>query len=167
MAIALTTSYVYPPAGDSDGADLVYVLGPPTSPRLTAAQAVLQRNPSALLLVSVSPAGSRRALDASSLPICSSSIATCETPSPFTTKGEALLLNDYARTHEVHRVVILTVTPHVARARYIFARCAPSLDVQVVAVDEGLPPTAWVDQIVYQTGAFAKAIATPCASDDE
>jgi uncharacterized SAM-binding protein YcdF (DUF218 family) len=77
------------------------------------------------------------------------------------------MLNDYARTHDVHKAVVITFTPHVARTRYIFARCAPDIDVQVIGVDEHLNIGDWVYQFAYQTTAFVKAAATPCASDDE
>lgn len=161
-------TYVFPPAGNPEGADLIYVIGPPTEARLDVAEDLRSHSPSAALLISVSPADqTRRGLRAADLPVCADENVTCSTPNPFTTKGEALLLDDYVRAHEVHRVVVLTITPHVARTRYVFARCAPGIDVQVVPVDPNFTLQGWLDQIAYQTGAFAKAAATPCASDDE
>lgn len=158
--------YCFPPPGDAAGADLVYVIGPATQPRLEEAEAIIQATGHNDLLVSVS-GGSTATFSAPQMPICSEAAVTCEHPLPSTTKGEALLLNEYAQTHEVHKVVVLTVTPHVARTRYIFARCSPEIDVQVVPVDEHLSFEDWVHQFAYQTGAFVKAIATPCARDDE
>lgn len=158
--------YCFPPSGDPTDADLVYVIGPATGTRMDEAEAIIRSTGRDDLLISVS-AGNTATSAAAQMPACSEPHVTCESPLPFTTKGEALLLNEYAKTHDVHKVVVLTFTPHVARTRYIFARCSPDIDVQVVPVDEHLRLADWVHQFAYQTGAFAKAIATPCASDDE
>lgn len=159
--------YGYPPRADSSGADLVLVLGPPTSPRIQLAQSMVDARPATKLLISVAPNDSGTPFTAAKMPICENSGVTCMHAKPFTTKGEALMLVDYARTHDVHKVAVITFTPHVARTRYIFARCAPDIDVQVIGVDQHLTIGDWVYQFAYQTTAFAKAIATPCASDDE
>lgn len=166
LATAGVLIYGFPPPGDPNDADLVYVIGPPTPPRIAEAQSILGESESTLL-VSVASPENRHALTAARLRVCTESRAVCQHPEPFTTKGEALMLVDYARTHEVHKVAVITFTPHVARTRYIFARCAPDIDVQVIGVDEHLSIDDWVYQFAYQTTAFAKAIATPCASDDE
>jgi len=158
--------YGNPPEGDPSGADLVYVIGPPTDARTAEAEELLSENGGARLLVSVSVDGHPR-YAASELPVCEQEGVTCQHPEPFTTKGEALMLVDYARTHDVHKVAVITFTPHVARTRYIFARCAPDIDVQVIGVDQHLTIGDWVYQFAYQTTAFVKAAATPCASDDE
>ncbi|MDQ1204484.1 YdcF family protein [Microbacterium sp. SORGH_AS_0862] len=157
--------YCFPPSGDPTDADLVYVIGPATGTRMDVAQSIIHSTGREDLLISVS-AGNTTKLAAAQMPACSEPHVICEHPIPSTTKGEALLLNEYAKTHEVHKVVVLTVTPHVARTRYIFARCSPDIDVQVIPVDEHLRFEDWVHQFAYQTGAFVKAIATPCASDD-
>lgn len=162
----LVAVYCFPAPGDANGADLVYVIGPPTESRLDEAEAIIRSTGRDDLLISVS-AGNTAKFSAAQMPACSHAHVTCESPLPFTTKGEALMLNEYAKTHEVHKVVVLTVTPHVARTRYIFAKCSPDIDVQVIPVDEHLRFEDWVHQFAYQTGAFVKAIATPCASDDE
>lgn len=158
--------YCFPVPGDPADADLVYVIGPATDARMHEAEEIIHTTGHDSLLLSVPAANSAR-LTAAQTPACSQANVTCGTPDPFTTKGEALMLNEYAKTHEVHKVVVLTVTPHVARTRYIFARCAPDIDVQVVGVDEHLSIGDWIYQFAYQTTAFAKAAATPCASDDE
>ncbi|MDY0830142.1 hypothetical protein SK224_13495 [Microbacterium sp. BG28] len=159
--------FALPSPGDPGDADLIYVIGPPTPQRISVAQQLIADEKARGLLVSVSPPGSHDEAMASKMQICSQQSVTCESPRPLTTKGEALMLEDYARTHEVHKVAVITFTPHVARTRYIFARCAPDIDVQVIGVDEHLSIGDWAYQFAYQTTAFAKAAATPCASDDE
>lgn len=156
--------YVFPPQGDADGADLVYVIGPPREQRIDLAEKLRDDDPSLHALVSVSSSDDKRGdatFDASSLDFCQEHGVTCETPAPFTTKGEAKMLTEYAKTHKVGKTVVITFTPHVARTRYIFAKCYAG-DVTVVGVDEHLSLTDWIYQYAYQTTAFVKAWATPC-----
>lgn len=167
VAGGIVALYGFPPPADEAGADLIYVIGPPTQPRIDEAESILHSSDGATLLVSVLPPASSKEYVAAKMPICDQERVLCESPEPMTTKGEALMLVDYARTHDVHKVAVITFTPHVARTRYIFARCAPDIDVQVIGVDQHLSIGDWVYQFAYQTTAFAKAIATPCASDDE
>ncbi len=164
---AAVSIVAFPPPGDVRNADLIYVIGPPTPQRISSAESLLESDPSRTLLVSVSSPATRNRGTAAKLPVCSRDRVICQHAEPFTTKGEALMLVDYARTHDVHKVAVITFTPHVARTRYIFARCAPDLDVQVIGVDEHLTLGDWIYQFGYQTTAFVKAAATPCASDDE
>jgi hypothetical protein len=163
----MVTLYGFPSPADEAGTDLLYVIGPATQPRIDEAESILHSSAGVRLLVSVLPPQSSKEYVAAKMPICDQERVLCESPEPMTTKGEALMLEDYARTHDVHKVAVITFTPHVARTRYIFARCAPDLDVQVIGVDEHLSLGDWVYQFGYQTTAFVKAAATPCASDDE
>ncbi|WP_460740847.1 YdcF family protein [Microbacterium neimengense] len=167
LLVTAMAVFAFPPAGDPQDADLIYVIGPPTALRISSAESLQEDDPSRTLLVSVSSATTLTKGTAAKLAVCSRAKVVCQHPEPFTTKGEALMLVDYARTHEVHKVAVITFTPHVARTRYIFARCAPDIDVQVIGVDEHLSIGDWVYQFAYQTTAFVKAAATPCASDDE
>jgi hypothetical protein len=170
-AIVLTAAevlvFTLPPASQVKEVDLDYVIGAPMPERISAAESLLSKASSGALLASVSPPTSHSRTTATRMPICDQERVLCKSPEPMTTKGEALMLEDYARTHHVHKVAVITFTPHVARTRYIFARCAPDLDVQVIGVDEHLSLGDWVYQFGYQTTAFVKAAATPCASDDE
>lgn len=161
IAVAGLPVYVFPPQGDTDDpADLVYVIGPPTSRRVTLAESLLAAGKAPAALVSISSDEAEDQPD--HLDICDETDVTCETPAPFTTKGEALMLSQYTATHPAGRTIVITYTPHVARTRYIFAKCYPG-EVTVVGVDERLSPWVWAEQYVYQTAAFIKAWATPCA----
>jgi uncharacterized SAM-binding protein YcdF (DUF218 family) len=100
-------------------------------------------------------------ISAADLVLCGEDGVTCETPVPFTTAGEARMLSAYARAHPVRDVVVLTFTPHVARTRYILAKCYGG-GVQVVGVDEHLDLWGWAYQYAYQTAAFVKAWLEPC-----
>ncbi len=71
------------------------------------------------------------------------------------------LLRQYAAAHETGKTVVVTFTPHVARTRYIFAKCYPG-DVTVVGADIDLTPLDWAYEYAYQSAAFVKAWFSPC-----
>mgnify|MGYP001202549073 CR=1 FL=1 len=164
IAVAGLPVYVFPPQGDPTGADLVYVIGPPEPPRLELAAAIRDTDGHVPLLVSVSDSRAghgEQLFDAAALDVCRRRGSTCRTPVPFTTSGEAALLRSYATTHDVDKTVVITFTPHVARTRYVFAKCYGG-DVSVVGVDTDLSPLDWAYQYLYQSAAFVKAWLTPC-----
>ncbi|MGW9113331.1 YdcF family protein [Microbacterium sp. NPDC055683] len=156
--------YVFPPVDEMPAeTDLVYVIGPPTVQRTSAERALHLEGVSDLALYSTSDHGG---WSAEALPVCEEEGVVCAHPEPYTTKGEAMFLTDFAAEHGVASTVVLTFTPHVARTRYIFDRCYGG-DVTVVAVDQKLNVLEWMYQYAYQTAAFVKAIATPCDALDE
>ncbi|KTR96152.1 hypothetical protein NS220_03450 [Microbacterium testaceum] len=164
IAVAGLPLYVFPAKGDPSGADLVYVIGPPQQQRLDLAASLRDTDDPAPLLVSVSNSRAGHGdhiFNSSALRVCREHAVTCKTPLPFTTAGEARLLTDYAATHTVGKTVVITFTPHVARTRYIFAKCYAG-DVTVVGVDTGLTVFDWAYQYAYQTAGFVKAWFTPC-----
>lgn len=163
VAIAGLPLYVFPAQGQVPAdADLVYVIGPPNGPRVAAAERLRDDGlVHALVSVAAAPDPARGFITASDLPLCAEPDVTCESPVPFTTAGEARMLEGYARGHDVAGTVVLTFTPHVARTRYIFAKCSDE-DVTVVGVDERLDLWSWAYQYLYQTAAFAKAWIQPC-----
>ena len=160
VALAGLPVYVFPPTAEPSPADLVYVIGPPVQSRTELQTRLLDEGLAPRGLISVSPPTGSAA--ASDVPACRDPRITCLTPEPFTTSGEALLLDRYAADHGVGSTIVITFTPHVARTRYIFGTCYPG-EVTVIAVDPHLTPWEWVYQYAYQTGAFVKAIVAPCA----
>lgn len=163
-AVAGLPVFVFPPQGDPTDADLVYVIGPPEQQRLALAAAIRAVDARAPLLISVSDSRAGRGeqrFDASALAVCRRRGVTCATPDPFTTAGETRLLRHYAAAHETGKTVVVTFTPHVARTRYIFAKCYPG-DVTVVGVDTDLTPLDWAYEYAYQSAAFVKAWFSPC-----
>lgn len=159
LAIALLglPLYVFPPQSAPGPSELIYVIGPPTPARIAEAEALRREGIADRVLVSVPASGDQSADD---LPYCTKSFVTCQTPEPFTTRGEAAMLADYATAGD--RVVVLTYTPHVARTRYIFASCADAA-TQVIAVDESLSLGRWIYNYAYQSAAFVKAWIVGCA----
>lgn len=160
VALAGLPIYVFPPQEEVGSADLIYVLGPPTPARIAAERSMREEGVADLSLYSVrsgQPGGPQKP------DVCDEAGVACQRPDPFSTKGEALLLSEFAADHDVQRTVVLTVTPHVARTRYIFDKCFDG-DVTVVAVDQHLSLADWIYQYAYQTSAFYKAWTTPCAT---
>lgn len=159
LAVAGLPLYVFPPAEQIDDADLIFVIGPPNEERVAMERALRSAGVADESLYSVT---SRGRLSAETLAVCHEATVTCAHIEPFTTKGEFAFLGRFAQQHDVERTVVLTFTPHVARTRYIAEKCFDG-DVTVVAVDEGLNLGEWVYQYLYQSAAFLKAWATPCA----
>lgn len=165
VALALVAAilvYVTPGSPKVERADVIFIIGPPTAARVALAEQLRAEGVAdKLLVVAYENPASMWAID--TLPICSTPYTECASPDPSTTKGEVLLLKDYAARHHVESAIVLTVTPHVARTRYIFDRCyGPG--VTVLPVAEDLSPAQWLHHFQYQTAAFAKAWLTPCAS---
>ncbi|KAA9107769.1 YdcF family protein [Microbacterium rhizomatis] len=159
IALAGLPLYVFPPAETAEKADLIYVIGPPSPARIALEEAMRHDGIADAALISVSPPGDRKS--AADLAVCTDLAVTCESPLPFTTKGETAMLAAYAADHDVQTVIVITFTPHVARTRYIFDKCYPG-KVTVVGIDEHLTLSAWAYQYLYQSTAFVKAALTPC-----
>lgn len=159
IVVAGLPLYVFPPAADVSRADVIFVIGPPTEPRMVQAERLREAGVADRILVSVPTEGPSSAAEFDACPL---SYVECASPDPFTTKGEALLLQEYAAQHGIQDAVVITFTPHVARTRYIFDRCFPG-DTSVVAVEPDRPFAQWAYQYAYQSAAFVKAWITPCA----
>lgn len=80
----------------------------------------------------------------------------CVLPDPYTTRGEALVLDRMAREEGWDRVAVLTMTSHVSRARLWMDRCV-GVPAEVWEYEQSQGPGEWVYQFLYQTGAWVKA----------
>ncbi|MEN2740527.1 YdcF family protein [Microbacterium sp. X-17] len=164
VALTLPTLAVAFPAPAAVGpADVIYVIGPPTPPRIALEARLRARGIAPAALISVPATGP---LSEGGLTACRDTAVTCRVAVPFTTKGEALMLTRYAMQHPASRAVVITFTPHVDRTRYVFAKCYAG-QVTVVGVDERMSFREWVYQVLYQSAAFVKAWITPCAQLDD
>ncbi len=157
VVVAGLPLYVFPPAEPVRQADVIMVLGPPLDERVELAEQLRDEGWADEILISVAAPGE----PASDLGVCHADGVTCQTPQPFTTAGEAAMLDAYADAHDVDHALVLTFTPHIARTRHIFEVCADT-DTTVVEVPAQLGLTGWAWQYAYQTGAFAKAFLLPC-----
>ena len=139
--------------------DVIFVLGPPTQNRVAYAEELRARGYSSRILLSVSPPG--EPLSAADIEACGSPYVDCITPIPFTTKGEARMLNAYLSGRAEDSAIVITIVPHVSRSRFIFAQCFRG-STAFFGVREGWQATDWAHQFAYQTAAFVKAATTEC-----
>lgn len=86
---------------------------------------------------------------------------SCFDPSPRTTRGEGRYLARVAAANGWRRVIVVTFTPHVSRARYILEKC---WDGELLFVDPqpDLSLPRWAYDYVYQSAGFAKAFFEDC-----
>lgn len=152
--------YVFPSDDSMEDVDAIVVLGPPGSDRLVMARELARTQGGVPVLVSGDLATFRsKQAPGWALPVSE----RWAIPAPFTTKGEALLASEWAEREGWDRIAVVTTTPHVSRARFIFDRCFVG-DARVVSSGfAGGTLFDWGRHYVYQTGAFIKAVLTPCA----
>ncbi|MFI8971759.1 YdcF family protein [Nocardia asteroides] len=83
----------------------------------------------------------------------------CFDPSPRTTLGEG---RELARLGaDWTRVIVVTFTPHISRARYILGTCWPG-DLLFVDPEPRLSPARWTWDYVYQSAGYVKAWFADC-----
>ena len=79
----------------------------------------------------------------------------CFNPDPAHTRGEAEFVGRLARKYRWQSVALVTITPQDSRARLRVERCFAG---PVYVMTAPLSPSAWPYQIVYEWGAFVKAL---------
>ncbi|MGX7677318.1 YdcF family protein [Jatrophihabitans sp. DSM 45814] len=96
--------------------------------------------------------------------ICSAGVTgkqvVCFLPEPATTQGEAREIAALSKQHGWTRIIVVTSTYHVSRARMIVERCFDG-KVEMAAARKGISLGDWAYQYVYQTGAYLKAFLKP------
>ncbi|WP_141808297.1 YdcF family protein [Nocardia bhagyanarayanae] len=85
----------------------------------------------------------------------------CFDPSPRTTRGEGRELARRARAEGWRRVIVVTFTPHISRARFVLEKC---WDGELLFVDPepDLSVFRWAYDYVYQSAGYAKAVFEDC-----
>jgi hypothetical protein len=148
--------YVFPPAGAVTHSDVVLVLGPPMQERLDLAEQLRDEGLADRIVISVQASGGQTAPD---IALCQDEGVTCVVADPSTTRGEVKLMLEQGAAPSV---IVVTSTPHVARTRYLFAKCYPG-EVTVVAAGQPASVSGWTSAYVYQSFAFVKAALERCA----
>ncbi|WP_067671360.1 YdcF family protein [Nocardia miyunensis] len=85
----------------------------------------------------------------------------CFDPDPRTTLGEGRALAERARAGHWRRVIVVTFTPHVSRARYVLGKCWGG---EILMVDAH-PPISfgrWAYNFLYQSVGYVKAVTENC-----
>ncbi|WP_282856109.1 YdcF family protein [Pseudoclavibacter helvolus] len=154
--VASIPLYVLPPVDEVDHVDAVVVLGPAKSDRIEEAREMLRDGRADQLVISIAtedlPGPNR-----DRFPACDSGEAICFTPAPFTTLGEARAVDQLAAENGWESVAVVTVTPHVSRARWYFDHYA-QVEPQFVGVSGELDFAGWARQYAYQSMAWVKAL---------
>jgi uncharacterized SAM-binding protein YcdF (DUF218 family) len=86
---------------------------------------------------------------------------TCFDPSPRTTPGEGRELARLARSQGWHRIIVVTFTPHISRARYVLGKC---WDGEVLMVDAHprISLARWAYNYIYQSAGYIKTVFEDC-----
>ena len=98
---------------------------------------------------------------------CASGTATvtviCFTPSPYTTRGEAMYMARLAKQHNWTHVIVVSWNYHMVRARYVFHQCFDG-DVTMRPVPRSYDFTLvrWAREYAYQYTALIKAFVLGC-----
>ena len=159
-ALTLVVSWVafsllviqFPASDQPTTADAIIVLGQPDAEALAKADALVAQGVSNRLILST-PFGEPTA--------CSKPPegveVQCFVPNPSTTRGEAQKIARLANDHGWKNIVVITWPTHLSRSRWLIERCYGET-LQMVASDSPLSLGERIDENLYQTGAFAKAL---------
>ncbi|MFG1790354.1 YdcF family protein [Nocardia sp. NPDC049149] len=85
----------------------------------------------------------------------------CFDPAPRTTRGEGRYLAQLARANAWRRVIVVTFTPHISRARYILGKCW-SGELLFVDPRPRLSVVRWAYDYGYQSVGYGKAFFEDC-----
>jgi hypothetical protein len=81
-------------------------------------------------------------------------------PDPPTTEGEGSELRRLAEHYGWRTVIVVTIRPHISRARFILKRCFDG-DLVMVASPAHLSALSWAFNYVYQTAGYVRAVVQP------
>ena len=84
----------------------------------------------------------------------------CFVPDPPTTLGEGRELRRLAERYRWRRVIVVTFTPHISRARFILQRCFGG-EIIMVASPTHISLREWPVEYVYQTAGYIRAALQP------
>lgn len=85
----------------------------------------------------------------------------CFDPDPRTTRGEGRALAAYARAGGWTRVIVVTFTPHISRARYVIGKCWAG-ELLFVDPRPELSVARWAYDYLYQSAAYVEAFFEDC-----
>lgn len=84
----------------------------------------------------------------------------CFTPDPPTTKGEGRELQRLASRYGWRTIIVVTLRPHISRARFILEQCFDG-ELVMVPIPTHLSVPKWAFQYVYQTAGYARTLLQP------
>jgi uncharacterized SAM-binding protein YcdF (DUF218 family) len=84
----------------------------------------------------------------------------CFDPNPTTTRGEAEAIAEFANAQGWSRVIVVTSSYHVSRARAQISQCYAG-SLAVIGAQQPMDLSRWAYQLAYQGAGFVKAALTP------
>ncbi len=85
----------------------------------------------------------------------------CFNPSPATTRGEGRELAARAGAGGWHRVIVITFTPHISRARHVLGKCWNGT-ILMVDAHAHISIARWAYNFLYQSAGYIKATTEDC-----
>ena len=148
FVVANLVFFVWPSAGALQPADAVVVLAGGNGERLDRGLELMRDGLAPTLVASTGPSQ-----------LCNTSQpfeVVCFDPSPATTRGEAEAIGRLAKEHGWDRIVLVTSTYHMSRARLLVGRCYPgTLEVAPASPNWGV--VRWGSAIVHEWGGLAES----------
>jgi uncharacterized SAM-binding protein YcdF (DUF218 family) len=153
FAAATAILFAYPPEDSPTRADVVVVLAGDHD-RLAKGLELMRRRVAPVLVISDGnvpgwPEGNRLCAGHQSFR------TICFHPEPFSTRGEAQTVARLMRRRGWRRVVVVTSTYHVIRARMDFRRC---VDGEVEGVGAKADPENWLEGVVLEWPKLAYSV---------
>ncbi|MFI6865289.1 YdcF family protein [Nocardia sp. NPDC050406] len=84
----------------------------------------------------------------------------CFAPDPPTTVGEGRALRRIAEQRGWRTVIVVTMRPHLSRARFILERCFGG-DLVMEPSRQQFPPWYWAWSYLYQSAGYVRAFMDP------
>ena len=153
---------VHPVTNRLEPADAIVVLGPPdVDGRAQWALQLARDGYAPVVAISVESALQRAVKSACELHTSQLSVM-CFQANPETTQGESRQIRSYADRYNWKRIIVITSSYHISRARMIVERCFHGRVMMTApSVSHSVPQMAY--QYVYQTFGYLKAfIDTKC-----
>jgi uncharacterized SAM-binding protein YcdF (DUF218 family) len=150
---------VSPVTNRLESADAIVVLGPPDGDgRTEYAIELAEQHYAPVVAISVESNLQRDLKGACNGRVPSGIIAMCFRASPETTQGEARQIKAYAAQYGWKRIIVVTSSYHVSRARLIVERCFKG-QVLMESPPVGHSVATIAYQYLYQTAGYVKALA--------
>jgi uncharacterized SAM-binding protein YcdF (DUF218 family) len=154
-AAATASLFVWPESEQAEPSDALVVLGPGLEgERLIRARELAGRKLTSVVVVSRSRQSVRWPIERE---LCALPHAICFRARPSTTRGEARMVGNLARTLGWRSLLIVTSTYHVTRVRILFSRCFDGL-IRIVAADPPGGLRALGRAMLHEWGGLGEAL---------
>lgn len=156
FAVMSARLFVWPAADAPRAADAVVLFAGGTGERLALAERLMAMGTAANLVIPNGtapewPAGNRACTDDQPYEV------HCPRPDPDTTRGEARAIADLAREKGWRRVIAVTSSYQLTRARLLLGRCFDG-EVMGVRARPQLSPPAWAQRVGHEWLAWSHAM---------